>query len=441
MKTYGIRINYTDYFFDMVSNISFSLNSSATSFPLVDRTTITDHVIEENATVTINGVFSIVGDFNKIPQVINHELVYVKKEHKQTVQDFFELINNIKKQAIKIDLLTPNGIFKNFVIVSFSWNDNVSSGDYQIGLQQIQTFSSVEVKKITIAPDPNLPDLNDPISQSVVQKTMLDNTAEVDKYILDALSNQSLVEQSFIDGAKAGVIAGTIIGVAAGGGLIAGITIMLVTAGVISASVPVVGLIVGALLAVAAAVVAAFWALVSVFRRIHLRRKYKYIFQGYRDAKRMGQEIDRYKETVQAIYKEIRALDQVMTGYSVPTNQKQNILMEIESQYFNFNFDRKKVNGSWVITIKDANEKVILSNELYSVKLNSIFSIKDDIKDALFSVGDFNVYLIYDYMKHKNGVYKKEEMDLTYITIVISSAKMKELHTTVGKLAIESMKR
>lgn len=459
VRKYSIGIeDKGTYIFPFLSSFSITDTSQLSTYPLVTKEKVSDHMFNDSKKVTLAGSLSNFGintEKNKhynsyeftYPYYDNEKNTIIFKKSHSTNSSYlirmYQFFDALKKNNVILKVKSPSLIFKNCVIDSLSWNESFNNADFTLSLSQIKTYTGDDVVIKDIAPDPNLPIISDPVPQSFIESTLLKERQVVEKYIYEYFKKIGIVDESFdkyiLQAVAAGVV--TYLGVWAVVGIVALAVLFL-------SSNPV-GWILIVILAVIAAIAGIAYGLYKIITRTIQRRKiwkkYGMIFDGYKNKKKMKKSIETYDKYMNYIFDALKSLDKVFNTYEISQNIKQDLLIDLGGEYFILRFLKQKENESWKVSVLKNDETSINNYEqidlIVSENINKgnsyviFFQLKN--KNCFFENKKEKLYFLYK----KNDVKENRVFDLTKLKIVTSKFDMDKIQDSVGQIAVETLKR
>lgn len=454
---FGLGLGGNSYFtFPLVSTFSITDDSTVSEYPVVDRIQIVDHKYDNPRVISLTTTISNHHNLEYYPTIENRSIVnktlFDKNNYLRLVGEFF---TRLKRESWIVSVITPSTTIKNCIITSIAWNDSGQHAEVTLSFKEIYTYLLEEVKEVTNPGDPNLPYLADAMPQDFVANVLLKNSQELDAIIAKTLYDAKLLEESFI------AVVGTL---SAAGIVIAGVITLGVVIGIISAgvgvllSIPVVGLVIVALTAVAGLIYGVYKLISEWLARRERRRIYYEEFRKHNDAGDMKREIARYNKVVKSIYDGILNLNNVITSYTIPSNVKQVININIGGNDYQMFIEPDETSlDKWTFTLKDYDDKVLIfeDNEEKKVEKVKIEPLKSyflaDNKNAAYSENGYKLHFTYD-LKHIKDIYPidskgnplkdvKPKLNLEHLQVNITNIDLSEFKEIIKKATLTAMKR
>lgn len=372
---------------DVVSDFSVEGSSDVTSYPLITGDIMSDHKYDNPKSVSISGKFSLNGKFNdSFVQGGNVASRLVN------IEDYFFACRKYGK-LMSIVCISNDGtrfsMLDNLTFTSIRFKRDYNSMEYSFSLKEVYFFEAdTDIQVAENVQDPNAVTLGDFESLDFTKEVL--STENVDKWAVNIMHQNGLIEQSFIDmfnkNAKLwGNLNSTAFDVAlyaSGGALVAGSTV----AFVLSLTNP--------FTAIAAGTIG---LLMCIFSFADLVRRNKLIkpFKGYDNDADNEREIKRFLRVISTIENQIsNAADNLgIRCYGLSSSaKKQKMYLTIDNTIYAFYFE-KQSTGFWSLAVTDIDENPIASNSNKLIGFKDIFELKK--ADAMFKTSSGTcVYII-----------------------------------------------
>lgn len=453
---YALGLNSTYFNFDFVNSVQVSDTSSLSQFPLPDKTMVTDHKYNEPRKISISGTLAnVFYERNPSYFIYNSEKQVIEKKSlilsiERYTEKMYKFLSELKNKNLVLTFYSPNMEVTDCVITDLSWNDFTEYSEFSLSLQEIKLYKfnlNNLVKKIE--PDPNLPDLNDPIPLSAVQAILLEDTTETDMVVYNAMYKKELVENTFMDAASKYLLiagAGAVIAIAVG---IAALAIALV-------SNPL-GWILGALAAIGFALYVIGKAIWNFFARLWRTKEFIDQFKAYKDEDKMKKELHRYEGVQGKIYNHLTKLNSAINCYGFSSNVSQQLLVNINNENYKLNITVNQEKLYYKLTNID--DSPLAPGNFQGNTEGQIYAFtnfyKCDDSNFTLAINNVRVYWLYKYkdaLEYNNKKYGKsikpeewpttihEKLDLTKVKLVTTTLSMDKFQETVGDIAIQAMR-
>lgn len=132
-----ITADYKVLAFDAATNITHQFSSKVTSYPVEDRSTVSDHVVNSNPTFTVSGVFSDASAPSlptKTKSEVSNLLSKVglsgnTRHHQYTQSETYRLLLKIRDDRKTITLITPIDTYTDLILTELSIPRSTGQGD------------------------------------------------------------------------------------------------------------------------------------------------------------------------------------------------------------------------------------------------------------------------------------------------------------------------
>lgn len=447
--------------FDIVNDHSVTASSTMMSYPLVNGDTVSDHMIRQPVTMSINGVFSLNG--SKPSSFSGNE------DRLTNIETFFE---RIKDNGVLCDIVTMDRSssdssktrFKsrsNMAINNIVWNEGQNSVGFSFSLTEALLVDLDDISIDYI--DENLPDITDASSSNFTDELL--DWKSVDSIVIQQLQEAGLIEHDFLEDAAywAKTIGATYLQATAGSAVLAAgfaaVTAVLVVPTAIAMSVPVVGWAIVAAAAVVGAVVGAIWSIVSSISKVNAEREYAIeTFKHYKEDEKAKQETVRFCNYIGSIHMQLSYLNDVISVFGINSSKEQECTLYIDDDYYTFKFTKNNTQTSgskkvWSCAYSNVGETV--KGDMADVAASSFSTVGDCKSDNFLfrTVGDGSyVYLINKKLYAvENGSYDNEaarqkaidecNSDLTNFCVMVSTINMDDFNNKLADIVVNAMKR
>ena len=413
---------------DTIDSVSVDLTSTVSTYPLVEGDSISDHMYRQPGTITISGAFSTNSKFST--------LNYTGLSRLKAIQNLFE---RIKDERLFVDIMSIFNVRQNYVLQTIQWTEHANSLDYTFSFKQIYTVVVEEVKYETDVNDPNLPILTEPLQLDLTD-TLID-WEEIDKMVIAALKSAKLIDDEFLLGALTIITSDArrtaLVVTGVGAALLAkGIIGTAITLGV---SIPVVGWVA---LGVSAIAVGLF-SLITWGKKKTEQSKYALkAFKNYENDREKQAEVERFVNFLGEIHAQLETLETAAQVFAITANTNQQCFMNIDGDYYTFNFEKNNTSGYWSMKITDIERSLIsetaqmvgLANMTECSTNNNLFMGKSGTYVYLINMklGEADIYGDYENMNYYN--------DLTNFVFLITKVDMQEWNNLVMDIISNALK-
>lgn len=114
--------------FDAATDIRHEFSSKVTSYPVEDKSTVSDHVVNENPRFTVSGVFSDA----------TLEILSIPNNYKQA--EVYRMLLKMRDDRKVVSLLTPLDVYSDLIVTNISVPRSTGQGD--------ALFVDIEFEKI-----------------------------------------------------------------------------------------------------------------------------------------------------------------------------------------------------------------------------------------------------------------------------------------------------
>lgn len=413
---------------DTIDRVSVDLNSTVSTYPLVDGDSISDHMYRQPGTITISGTFSTNSKFST--------LNYTGLARLKAIQNLFE---RIKDERLFVDIMSIFNVRQNYVLHSIQWTEHANTLDYTFSFKQIYTAVVEEVEYAVDQNDPNLPILTEPLQLDLTD-TLVD-WEEIDKMVIAALKSAKLIDDEFLLGALTIITSdearGMLVVTGVGAALLAkGIIGTAITLGV---SIPVVGWIALGVSAIAAGI----FALVTWGKKKTEQSKYAIkAFKNYENDRQKQAEVERFVNFLGEIHAQLETLETAAQVFAITANTNQECVMNIDGDYYIFTFEKNNTTGFWGMKITDI-ERSLVSETAQMVGLKDMTDCSTNNNLFMGKSGTY-VYLINMKLSESEIYGDSENMDyyndLTNFVFLITKVDMQEWNTLVSDIISNALK-
>lgn len=430
------------YIFPFLSSFSIADTSQLSTYPLVTKEKVSDHMFNDLKKVTLGGSLSNFGiNTEKNKHFENYIFEYPYYDNEKNIITFkksnssnstylirmYQFFEALKKNNVILKIKSPSLILKNCVIDSLTWNEYFNNADFTLGLSQIKTYTYDDIKTYDIAPDPNLPIISDPTPQSFISSVLTKESWIIQQYIYDYFGKLGIVDDSFKTYLKD-------IAISVGGYVAANIVVGSIIALVATLSTNPAGWITLIIVAIAAAIFLVYRLVSRAIQRRKIWKKYGIIFYGYKNKDKMKKSAEQYDKYINRILESLKVLEKVFNSYEISQNINQDLLIDLGGEYYILRFSRQKINEKWKITL--------LKNDNTEVKSRSdipydVVFFKLTNNNRYYENNGERLYFIYKQDdKNNKGVF-----DLTKLVVLTSKFNVDKIKESVGQIAIETLKR
>ncbi len=329
---------------DLILNVSISLSSVVSTYPLVEGDSISDHMYRQPNTITLTGTFS------------QNSLFSIANSSENRLKNIQRLFERIKDERLFVDIISIFNARLKYVLYNISWTEHANTLDYTFSFKEVYTAKVDEVVYHVSSSDNNLPDVTEPLQLDFTD-TLLDWN-EIDAVVNRALQDAGLVEENFWFGVQnvisSDAVRTTLVITSIGAALLAkGVIASAITLGI---SVPVIGWI-----ALGAAVVAAsLYFLITALKKKVETKKYRIeVFKYYEDDRKMQAETSRYINFLGEIHTQLELLEETAKVYQFQANVAQTCLLTIDNNYYSFIVTKNNTTGYWSMEIRDMSDNVV----------------------------------------------------------------------------------
>lgn len=413
---------------DIINSISVDLTSTVSTYPLVEGDSISDHMYRQPGTISISGTFSTNSKFST--------LNYTGLARVKAIQNLFE---RIKDERLFVDIMSIFNLRQNYVLHSINWTEHANTLGYTFSFKQIYTAVVEEVEYVVDVNDPNLPILTEPLQLDLTD-TLID-WEEIDKMVVAALKSAKLIDDEFLLGAltiiTSDVTRGALLVTSVGAALLAkGIIGTAITLGV---SIPVVGWIALGVSAIAVGI----FALITLGKKKTEQSKYAInAFKNYENDRQKQAEVERFVNFLGEIHAQLETLETAAQVFAITANTNQECVMNIDGEYYIFNFEKNNTTEHWSMKITDINGSLISeTSQLVGLKdmtdcstNNNLFMGKSGTYVYLINMklGEAEIYGDYENIDYYN--------DLTNFVFLITKVDMQEWNTLVSDIISNALK-
>lgn len=119
--------------FDAATDIRHEFSSKVTSYPVEDKSTVSDHVVNENPRFTVSGVFSDA----------TLEILSIPNNYKQA--EVYRMLLKMRDDRKVVSLLTPLDVYSDLIVTNISIPRSTGQGDalfIDIEFEKIRRVSS-----------------------------------------------------------------------------------------------------------------------------------------------------------------------------------------------------------------------------------------------------------------------------------------------------------
>ena len=316
---------------DTVNDVNVTASSDLTTHPVPSGDIIADHLIKQPCSMSISGAISLNGGQALVVDKAGPRLA--------NVQQMFEDIKNngyrceiYKISTLSKDIQSLSEIRflsrSNMVLTNINWTERINSLTFSFNFSQI-LVAQVQEYDVDVD-DAYLPNINDPATLNFTD-TLID-WQQVDTMLIKTLFDFELITRDFLDSVAAAGSAGLL-----AAGVAAGVAIAVSLA--VGASIPVVGWIAVGVIAIGA-------ALVTFFKSLVKKTKYKIdTFKHYSDDRKNQKEVVRFSNFVGEIHNNIAQLNNNLKVYQPSANEDQECMVSIGGLYYIFNFSKNNTTG------------------------------------------------------------------------------------------------
>lgn len=430
--------------FDSVTDVDVTSTSQITEHPLVNGDTITDHMYNMPASMTVTGKFSLQGSKRYPYDGANGRLA--------NIEDIFE---KIRREGITSKLMTISGndestarfkIRENMALTSITWNEHLNSMDFTFQFNEVLQANVQEVSYDVDVTDPNLPALTDASSLDFTD-TLLDWN-QVDLIVMKKLISIEAVTSDFLqfacDFAKSMTVGGL---TGFGIGVVAGIAV-LKTVLIACGSVPVYGWIAAAGIIAVCAIAGSLLAIFKSISRANERNKYKIKqYRLYEDDRKNKQNAIEFSNYIGNIHQNLAYLNDVIQVYGFTNGtQNQECMAYIDDNYYIFRFMKNNTTLHWSLTVLDIEEHVKKSiPDCNAAVLGSLADCNLSNQIFITESGGFYVYLVSKTYEAdiNNGAtqetIEKHHEDLTNYYVVVSQTNMEQFNSLLSDIVLNAM--
>lgn len=335
--------------FDALKTKSVSGSSVLTTYPIVSKDVIADHMYREPMNVDINADFSLNGHKGQGFDTPANRLGYI--------EDIFE---RIKDEGILCDIYTIKGSFENgdfrfkqrnnMALTSFTFDENYNSFSARLSFREVMTIDVDETLYEVDVTDPTLPALTDPATLDFTD-TFIDEDTLV-KMILDIMYDKGLVTQEFLNHLAPAVaqIAGGVLGAVAIGALVTVLAAISVTG---------VGLIFVGIVAAGALIGIGLKNMFdAIFHQVDFKAKKQMVFDYYNDENKDKDTQTKFVTFINEVKTHVEQLEKVMKVLGIGSDEPQELCTYIDNEYYLFTFSKNE-NGSYRLNVTDINNNTV----------------------------------------------------------------------------------
>lgn len=444
--------------FDFVENATVSSSSDLTRYPTVNKETVSDHIIRQPDTMSINGAFSLYG---------NKKTNFEGSDDRLTnLQNFFEKLKNegIMCTITTLDRTSNNKtrfkVRNNMVLKNITWTQGQASVGFSFSFEEALVADMLE---LTVDyTDENIPVQTDPNTLNFTDEFV--DPKEISNIVLNQLHEVGLLTDEF--SAWISENESTIRAIAIGAGVVAIVVgakvlgIMLTAAATSLAASGPVGWIILAAAAVITAISAGIIAICNLASLKKVEKEYgiKAFKRDKNDAKNTS-EAERLCKYLGTVNQRLESLNQYMQVFAIKANVEQQCMLCIDNDYYLFTFTKNNTQTEdgkfvWKLTVESMNEENdqalvdiadITNSALKSIdectQSNHILNVDDLVRVYLFNN---KLYAV------ENASYNSEEeqekaiqdckSDLTNYIILATQTDMTDFAKKLRKLTLEAMK-
>ncbi len=154
--------------FDAATDIGHNFPSKVTSYPVEDRSTVSDHIVNENPRFTVSGVFS--DATLEIPFIPNH--------YKQS--EVYRMLLKIRDDRKIVTLLTPLDTYSELVVTNISLPRSTGKGGALFVDLEFEKIRRVSAELTTVFVGSTATDKNGDLNKQQSGDTATDNAKEKD---------------------------------------------------------------------------------------------------------------------------------------------------------------------------------------------------------------------------------------------------------------------
>lgn len=384
---YTLIVNKDNYFdtvdryipLDIVTDCSVEGTSDITSYPLITGDIMSDHKYDNPKTVSLSGTFSLNGKFNaSFAQSGNVTSRLVN------IEDYFFACRKYGK-LMSLICISSNGTrfsrIDNLSITSIRFKRNYNSMEYTFSFKEVYFFNAdTDIQVSENVENPNALTLGEFESLDFTKEVL--STESVDKWAVQVLYQNALIEESFIKMVNANAtLSGNVLynEVLAGIGYDIGIALTLATLIWPNPVTPVVGL----------------FLLAITLPDIIKHGKWIEPFKAYDNDADNDREINRFLRVISTIESHVsRVADSLgIRCYGLSSNlKKQKMFLTIDNTIYAFYFE-KLSTGFWSLAVTDIDENPIASNSNKLIGFKDLFQLKK--ADGMFKTNQGTyVYII-----------------------------------------------
>ena len=403
----GENAKYQYLDLDLIDTINLDYSSRITEYPMLNNDIISDHMYREPGSISISGAFSTSGKLSNSYQGSGALRL-------ENVQNLFEYLKDSRKF---IDIMSPYKIRENYLLQNISWIEKTNTLDYTFKFKQIHLATAPEIGVDIDLRDENLPSIVDIVKLDFTDEFLDKN--KVIEAIIEVLKELDVVDGQFL------IAMGTVTTAIA-----ASMTTLIIAVALSVSAIPGIGWFIGAAAILAVGITMIVRGAISRANKKKIKK-----FATYKNSAKTEAEQKRFADFIQSMFDQIEVMENYSKVYSLPNSGDQEAFLNINGQYYGFEFTRNNSDNSYSLKVTDMEDNLKYSNGKL-IGLSSLDECTED-NDIFRNINGSQVFIfdksLMDVRNDNNLAYKAYN-DLRDFMILVTDIKLNEWVNIISEI-------
>lgn len=332
----GQNAEYQYLDLDLINTVDLNYTSRITEYPMLENDIIADHMYSEPGVVTVSGSFSTSGKLSGIYGGTGTSRL-------ENIQKAFE---ELKNRKMFIDIMSIYNVRERYLLQDINWTENANTLDYTFKFKQVHLATAPKEEFDIDLRDDNLPTISETQTLDFTDEFLDKN--EIIELIIQVLAELKVFDADFWGGITSSV-AITVAGI--------GVAALLIKIAAVFSAIPGFGWFVGAGILFGVGIAGIVKTIIKAADKNKIKQ-----FRHYKNKKKNDAEYKRFLDFMDGIYEQIDVMEQTSKVYSLPNDGDQETFLNINGQYYGFEFTRNNSDNTYSLQVTNMEDKLEYSS-------------------------------------------------------------------------------